>query len=554
MSTRNGSCVKSVWNLAGVRRYSGTIAYIVKTAKRRCRALELTNMKRRAMHRHEYRLKKIVPDMLLSIILVSVTLSATTLYVTPSGTSSNDGKSFSTAINYAAALSRVTAGDTILLQGGTYTIPYASSQKNTIVFSKSGSSGKPISIIAYDNSRATFNFSYSNNSKVLNADIASIGFDITGSYWYFRGISITKAGYQGAYVSGLNITFENCAFYENWNSGLEINKGGSNVAVINCDAYRNFDGAYKNGSMADGFASKQTQGAGNKFIGCRAWENSDDGYDTYDSPEAVVFENCWAFRNGVNVWNFNGFAGNGNGFKVGGNGKVQNNKLNRCIVFGQPSKGFDLNNNTGGLAIYNSLAYANGTNFALDGDLASGQTHDLKNNVSLSGPNTIANASEKNNTWNSGFSVSALDFESIDTSLSRTQRNADGILPETKLFRLASTSALIDAGANVGLAYTGKATDIGCFEAGIVTSIRQTSRFPASGDYFSAGGTIISLQPGQGFHRASISLLSLTGRMVLSRGIGSGPETSIDIGRLPHGLYSGIISSNGAIEHVRIMR
>jgi hypothetical protein len=31
----------------------------------------------------------------------------------------------------------------------------------------------------------------------------------------------------------------------------------------------------------------------------------------FDSPETVTFEGCWAFRNGVDVWNCASFAGNG---------------------------------------------------------------------------------------------------------------------------------------------------------------------------------------------------------------------------------------------------
>ncbi|MBN1307917.1 MAG: right-handed parallel beta-helix repeat-containing protein [Chitinispirillaceae bacterium] len=493
------------------------------------------------MHRKNSSLVAITARAAVCTAIATVLVSAATLYVTPSGTSGNDGKSFASALNYSTALSRAVAGDTILLQGGTYTVPYNASKKNTIVLSKSGSAGKPISMIADNNSRAIFNFSYPNNSKVLNEDVTSYGFDITGSYWYFRGIYITKAGYQGAYVSGSNITFENCAFYENWNTGLEINKGGSRVTAINCDAYRNFDGAYKNGSMADGFAPKQTQGAGNTFIGCRAWENSDDGYDTYDSPEAVVFENCWAFRNGVNVWNFSGFSGNSNGFKVGGNGKVQNNKLIRCIVFGQPGKGFDQNNNAGGLTIHNSLAYANGTNFAMGGDLGSGQTHVFSNNVSLSGTVTIKNATEKNNTWNSGFSVAASDFESLDTSLARAQRNADGTLPESKLFRLASTSKLIDAGVNAGLSYNGKAPDIGCFETDNVTAITTPYRFQASGmrcrriENESQGG------------RVSFSLFSLSGRRIFFYKSDIESATKALNGNLAHGIYCGCILHDDAV-------
>ena len=100
---------------------------------------------------------------------------------------------------------------------------------------------------------------------------------------------------------GSHNTFNNCAFYDNRNTGLEINKGGSYTTIINCDSYYNYD-PKKFGGMADGFAPKQTQGPGNVFLGCRAWENSDDGFGACDSPEVVVIEESWAFRNGVDVW------------------------------------------------------------------------------------------------------------------------------------------------------------------------------------------------------------------------------------------------------------
>ncbi len=112
-----------------------------------------------------------------------------------------------------------------------------------------------------------------------------------------------------------------------------------------------------------------------------------------------------------------------------------------------------------------------GTNFALGGDLNSGQEHVLKNNILLSGNNTIANATEENNTWNSQFSVSEADFESLDTSLSTAQRSTDGKLPETQLFRLNSTSDLVDAGVDVGLSFNGKAPDLGPFETDNTSTI-----------------------------------------------------------------------------------
>lgn len=368
---------------------------------------------------------------------------------------------------FTSALSQAGPGDSIILSGGTYEVPCNRTSSNAISFSGSGSSSNPIFIGAENGSRAEFDFGWPDNSKVVTgSNVSSLGFDVTGNYLYFKNISITKAGYQGAYVKGSHITFENCVFHDNWNSGLEINKGGSYVTVLNCDAYRNFDSNYKQGGMADGFASKQTQGPGNRFIGCRAWENSDDGYDTFDSPEVVEFTDCWAFRNGVDVWNFSGFDGNGNGFKVGGNHVVERNVLTSCVAFGNVVKGFDQNNNRGGVTILNCTSYRNGINFGFGGDLESGERHTIRNNISLesSGSVSVSNADQSHNTWNSGFSVSASDFVSLDTSLATARRNANGSLPQTDLFRLRASSDLVNRGVDVGLSYYGSAPDMGAFE------------------------------------------------------------------------------------------
>jgi hypothetical protein len=288
---------------------------------------------------------------------------------------------------------------------------------------------------------------------------------VTGSYWYFKGIAITRAGYQGAYVTGSYNTFENVAFYNNRNSGLEINKGGAYTTVINADSYQNYD-PKKLGGMADGFASKQTQGAGNYFYGCRAWNNSDDGFDTYDSTQKVVIEKSWAFKNGIDIWGYGGFVGNGNGFKLGGNNVAQNNVITQSVAFGNRVKGFDQNSNTGSVTLYNNVSYKNGINYGFGQTVASGSKHIFKNNISLSGSSadSIANATSSNNSWNTGFSVSSADFQSVELTLATAARNADGSLPDNKLFRLASGSKLINAGTNVGLSYLGTAPDLGAFE------------------------------------------------------------------------------------------
>jgi hypothetical protein len=380
--------------------------------------------------------------------------------VSPTGSSTGDGTSFASALDFATARSLAAAGDTLLLEPGTYEIPYQAETKNTIELSQDGAEGEPIRVVAEGGGRAEFDFSFPERAWVQD----SVGFLVTGSYWHFCNIDVTRAGYQGVYVKGQHNSFENCTFHDNRNTGLEINEGGAYTTVVNSDAYRNYD-PKKFGGMADGFGPKQTQGPGNRFIGCRAWENSDDGFDAFDSPETVTFERCSAFRNGVDVWQYGAFDGNGNGFKVGGNMAQANHRLTECSAFENVVKGFDQNNNSGGITIYNSTAYKNGTNYGLGNPVNPGQEHDLRNNLSLGAASSIANASQQNNSWNDGFSVSEADFLSLDTALGSAPRAADGSLPVNDFLRLKETSALVDRGVDVGLPFHGSAPDLGAFES-----------------------------------------------------------------------------------------
>jgi len=381
-------------------------------------------------------------------------------YVTPTGSASGAGTSFSAPMSLSAALGKVSAGQMVLLQPGTYKIPYTAGAKNSLALSKAGSASARIYLVAANCGRAVLDFGFPTGTWLQD----SFGLSVTGSYWYFKGIAVTRAGYHGAYITGNGNTFENTAFYDNRNSGLEINKGGSNTLVLNTDSYRNYD-PKKHGSMADGFASKQTQGAGNRFVGCRAWENSDDGFDTFDSPKPVVIEQSWVFRNGTNLWNDSAFAGNGNGFKLGGNGALERNRIVQSVAFGHPGKGFDQNNNTGGVTLLNNTSYSNGINYGFCGKLASGEKHTFRNNVSLAGKSadSVCNATASNNSWN-GLTASSSDFASLDLSLATAARNADGTLPDNALFRLKTGSKLIDKGVNVSLPYKGSAPDLGAFE------------------------------------------------------------------------------------------
>jgi hypothetical protein len=382
-------------------------------------------------------------------------------HVSPLGAPTNDGSSFAQALDYKTAFANVQPGDVVLLQAGTYSVPFAAGMRNTLTFGKTATATAPIRIETADQGRAIFDFGCPEQTYVQDG----FGFLVSGKHYVFKGIDITRAAYQGAYVTGDNNTFDNCSFHDNRNTGLEINEGGSNTTVRDCDAYRNYD-PKKNGSMSDGFAAKQLQGAGNHFIGCRSWENGDDGYDLYDSAQAVTIEGCWAIRNGIDVWGYGSFAGNGNGFKVGGNAKVAHHTVTRSVAIGNRVKGFDQNNNAGGVTLFNNTGYQNGINFGFGNAVSSGEQHTLKNNVSYAGvsPDTIKNALASNNSWQLPASISESDFLSLETSVATGPRNPDGSLPTWNLLRPTLGSALIDQGVDVGLPFQGGAPDLGAFE------------------------------------------------------------------------------------------
>jgi hypothetical protein len=491
---------------------------------------------------------KTLLTVLIIMVIGAADLSAKTIFVSTSGSSSGDGTSFEKGYNVSTALPKAVEGDTVLLQSGVHKVPYNASKANTITLSNGGSSGKLINVLAENSGRAVLDFSYPDNSRYLDPDKSimayGIYFNASASYWYFKNISITHAGYQGAYVCSGYMTFENCYFYDNWNSGLEVNKGGNNVTAKNCDSYKNFDFHYKNGGMSDGFAFKQTQGANNKLINCRAWENSDDGYDVFDSDQPVVFENCWAFRNGANVWNYSAFDGNGNGFKLGGLDKAQNNKVSNCISFGNLVKGFDQNNNTGSITLLNCIAYQDAINFGMGGS----GSHTIKNCISLSSKGTIdvsAAKTQATNSWTSGFSVSASDFISLDTTLATKPRNADGSLPVTDLFRLKAGSKLIDAGTDVGLPFSGSKPDLGAFEKGTTRTGPVHEEKPFTGAKLMINGTLLKMSFVIPVNYASVTVYSMDGKKTLRSGPVKGTDVVLNCESLQAGSYISELRADG---------
>lgn len=425
-------------------------------------------------------------NILLISFLFSSHLVATTYYVSPIGQTSATGN-FNDPLSFTSAIGKSLAGgDSIILRGGIYNL----NTKQTI--SKSGNVTKALTIVAYQAENPILDFRWQTYGSSYP------GISLSGSYVYFKGITIQGAGDNGMIVTGSNNRIENCVFRWNCDSGLQM-KTGTNNLILNCDSYENFD--YQTGGTAipnfggnaDGFADKQYTNTGgtNVYKACRSWLNSDDGWDSYEKVGSTEYDSCWCYANGPKNYDmsnhirfktdsaswFKSFKnaegkyiitnyGNGNGFKLGGNYTANNALVRNCVAVKNSVKGFDQNNNNGSMALYNCTGYLNQTNYGFSNKSYGSLI--IKNSASLTSEKSNSFSSKtvtlSNNTWSVGNSCSETDFVNLDHTQMLNNRQNDGSLPEISFLHLTSNSNLIDKGVDLGYTFVGIAPDLGAFE------------------------------------------------------------------------------------------
>lgn len=172
-----------------------------------------------------------------------------------------------------------------------------------IKLTKSNAAVHLIGLTNNDGTGAILNFE-TFRDKASGSGESSAGFRVSGSGYTFKNLIIENAPDCGIRIKGSgsgNCYFENCVFRYNNNSGVSITSGGANNVFYYVDSYRNGDIISKCGDDADGFSVKLAAGGGNKFYNCRAWENSDDGWDSYDRGTAIpdiYYEECVTWHNG----------------------------------------------------------------------------------------------------------------------------------------------------------------------------------------------------------------------------------------------------------------
>lgn len=446
------------------------------------------------------------------------------------GNDTNSGSIDAPFFNISKAISVMEPGDTVYLRGGIYRY------NATILLTQKGSEAERCYIFNYPDEKPVLNFydifsDYTNLSATARGEAR--GFKITGDYFYLKGLEICQAPDNGIKIEGNHNICEQLVLHHNGDSGIQIGlaKGDADEAdnvcwnlIKNCDSYRNLDWGtgYEN---ADGFACKLSPGANNRYVGCRAWENADDGWDFYMTHYTIYVDSCWTMGNGNPAlasatdtdWEYgqkNAFpsdwSGDGNGFKLGGDDWAAKHQVSNCISFDGYSTGacYSENNNADSLFIFNCVGWQGMKNFRVRA-----YPSDLRNNISfdpkVSGESQlfdlVTGTTELNNSWNSingqyalipyktstgsTFNQKSIYSQFVSTSKEDflASRETDGSLPKNGFGRLVSNSFFIDQGTNVvkGMnsstlksydinltRFYGSAVDLGAYEYFPVTGLK----------------------------------------------------------------------------------
>lgn len=391
------------------------------------------------------------------------------LYVAPDGDDAHAGTLDAPFASVERAEAEASPGDTVYVRGGLYR--FRGTQATTgVSLTKSGREGAPIRYFAYPGEKPIFDlFELKTQARIT-------GLDVHCDYIHVRGFEVRgvrqmiKDDSWGVRIRGNHNVLERLDVHDNEAPGVFIASGAGN-RVLNSDSHHNYN-PLENGENADGFSCRSS-GGDNVLSGCRAYSNSDDGFDFSNAAGTCTVEGSWSFRNGF-VPDTMMPAGSGAGFKAGGFGAPPDSPPTAApqhvvrfnLAFANRSQGFSANRHRGGIDFFQNTAFENPVHFDMQ-VIGKTPTLKLRNNLAAYGGKPIENFTSGDdafNSWSLPVSVDAADFAGDDQSEALRPREKDGSLPPIALMHLAPGSDLIDRGEDIGLGFVGQAPDLGAFE------------------------------------------------------------------------------------------
>ncbi|MHC1692343.1 MAG: pectate lyase [Sphaerochaetaceae bacterium] len=311
--------------------------------------------------------------------VIYLTYAGSQLHVSPNGSPFGRG-TVSDPLDLASGINYAKPGQPIVLAGGTY-------YPTRAVIIERGNNGNA-------QNRKILR-SAAGERSVLDFSGAQGGMQVWGDYWLIEGIDVCNTPYnvKGLQISGNHNIVSDVWTYRCGDTGLQISgnsgepfeKWPADNLILNCTSHDNCDPAANN---ADGFAAKLTCGEGNVFRGCIGYSNIDDGWDLFTKIESgpigvVTIDSCVAYKNG-SLSDGSG-NGDGNGFKLGGDGIEVAHVLRNSIAYANGASGITSNSNPA-IILENNTSYGNNSyNISLYGKSGGIRSFIVKNTISIHG-------------------------------------------------------------------------------------------------------------------------------------------------------------------------
>jgi len=358
------------------------------------------------------------------------------LYVATNGNDSNPGTLAQPLATIQRAVNLAQPGFTIFIRGGTY------APSTNIQILSNGTSGQPITMRNYNAERVIIdgeNMPFTPGAVGSSIPRPQRGaIHIEGDFWRLVGLEIIHGPYGVFGLDSSNNVYDRLVTRDNYESGFHLFLTSSNNLILNLDSFGNHD-PRSNGESADGLAIKEGSGTGNVVRDARLWNNSDDGLDYWMFASPILTENSLAWGNGFNRWNLPDFTGDGNGFKLGGNGVSADHTLRNCMTWDNAVGGVIDNNNPGRHRIERCTAWDNpGTGFN-----ANRSTSTLTANLAVANGTNVSLGSTSTGSGNSWDIGGTWSFVSTNPNIATGPRNADGSIPSSTFLQPSN-------GANVG--------------------------------------------------------------------------------------------------------
>jgi hypothetical protein len=268
---------------------------------------------------------------LTTALLPTVSVHAATYYVSTSGSNSNSGTSSSPWRTVAYAASKMVAGDTTYVRGGTY-------YEGTIRFGKSGTSSAPIKLLNVSGQYPIISLSSSSQVLIQNsADyrkaigwITIEGFEIRNGYnniKIYNGNDLTirrnyihNSHHQGILGNGTRILIDRNTINRNGTCGSTCNQehglymNGTAIKVTNNKFYNNL--GY--GVQMNGTVSYSSNNPGPEYAYSRNWVIANNIF-SYQANRAgmvvwgsscdnTLIENNTFYENGQNIASYHAQA------------------------------------------------------------------------------------------------------------------------------------------------------------------------------------------------------------------------------------------------------